>query len=63
MAEITFNLEKNEAELILNALAQLPYAQSAGMINKLQQQAQESLAAAEAAASAPPEAPEEKGKK
>lgn len=42
--EITFNLERQEAELILNALAQLPYAQSANIINKLQQQAQECLA-------------------
>lgn len=38
---ITFNLEQQEAEFILNTLAQLPYVQSAGIIAKLQQQAQE----------------------
>ncbi len=41
---ITFNLEKQEAEFILTAVAQLPYVQSAGLIAKLQQQAQESIA-------------------
>lgn len=35
----TFTLEAPEANLILNALAALPYAQSHGIIAKLQQQA------------------------
>jgi len=52
MNEIKFSLIKEEAELLLNALAQLPYAQSANLIAKLQQQAQESIAAWEAAQNA-----------
>jgi hypothetical protein len=62
MAEIKFTLSKEEAEFVLNALAQLPYAQSAGLINKLQQQAQESLAASDAAPVSAAES-EEKPKK
>lgn len=37
------DLSKDEASLVLNALAQLPFAQVAGLIQKLQGQAQSQL--------------------
>lgn len=40
---MNFELTKQEAELVLNALAQLPYSTVAGLITKLQQQAQHQL--------------------
>mgnify|MGYP000211552772 CR=1 len=41
---MTFELTKQEAEVVLNALAQLPFAHVAALITKLQQQAQAQLA-------------------
>jgi hypothetical protein len=38
-----FEFEVKEAELVLNALVQLPYAQVAGLVSKIQQQAQGQL--------------------
>lgn len=43
MSEITFNLTRQEAELVINAVAQLPYIQSAKLIDTLQNQARVSL--------------------
>lgn len=40
---ITFVLSKTEAELVLNALVQLPYVQVFNLVQKLQSQAQESI--------------------
>lgn len=37
--EIVFTVSKAEAEFILNSVAQMPYVQSAKLIDKLQQQA------------------------
>ena len=62
MNEIKFTLSKEEAELVLNALAHLPYMQSAGMIAKLQQQAQESVSSWETPAEVPAESTEESKK-
>jgi hypothetical protein len=40
---IELKLEVKEVELILSAMAQMPYAQVAGLISKIQQTAQEQL--------------------
>lgn len=42
---MNFTLTTEQANLILHALSQLPYATSAGLISELQQQAQPQLAA------------------
>lgn len=49
MQEIKFNINVNEAQAIMTALAQMPYAQVAELIAKLQQQAQAQLNPAPAA--------------
>ena len=43
MQEITWKITKNEADLILNTVAQLPYNQCFTVIEKLQKQANEQL--------------------
>jgi maltose-binding protein MalE len=48
MNEFTFNVTGQEADLIINALAQLPFAQVNGLIGKLQDQAKAQIAAANA---------------
>ena len=39
----TFTFTKQETELMLNSLAQMPYAQVASMIAKIQQEAQKQM--------------------
>lgn len=39
MIELTFTVTEQEANILINALAQLPYAQVYALIPKLQQQA------------------------
>ncbi len=43
MDNITFTLTVEESNLMLNALAQMPYAQVVGLIGKLREQAQVQL--------------------
>lgn len=53
--EFTFKLDESATGLVLNALAKLPYEQSAALIHGLQEEARKQMAAkqeAEAAAAA-----------
>lgn len=50
---LTLKVNKFGIEMILNALAQLPYAQSAGLIKELEAQANYQLQQLAAAAQAP----------
>lgn len=43
MSEVTFKITKEEAQFILNAVAQFPYAQTVNLIDKLVEQTNESL--------------------
>lgn len=50
MNEFTLKVTGQEADLIVHALAQLPFAQVAGLIPKVQEQCRAQLAAAQAPA-------------
>lgn len=43
MSEVTFKITKEEAQFILNAVAQFPYAQTVNLIDKLVEQTNGSL--------------------